>query len=253
MPKVREFASDADYKELIMREFDWTTLDFLNHLDDEISDTLVGVWSAFLEKDYPVQYITGVVEFYGRDFFVDASVLIPRPETEELVEVVLNRFDSGSTLRVLDIGTGSGAIAISLKLARPEWDVVASDISEAALRVARSNAEELDAKIKFVKSDVMDSVEGSFDIIVSNPPYIAESEADLMSANTKFEPQNALFADDEGLAIYKKIAKQTSSETIFLEFGFAQADAIRKIFAPRSVEILKDINGNDRMAIIDSE
>ncbi len=205
----------------------------------------------------PVQYITGKKEFYDHTFKVDPAVLIPRPETEELVEAVLKRFPRGAALTAADAGTGSGCIAISLGLERPEWRVTAIDVSAAALEIARENAARLGAaNITFVQSDLFAAVPGPFDIIVSNPPYIDHGVKDTLQVEVrKFEPPLALFAAERGLAVIRELAAQSAerlkpSGIIFCEIGYDQKEAVEKFFEDglwADVTFLKDISGHDRI------
>lgn len=209
----------------------------------------------------PVQYCVGSEEFYGRSFIVDESVLIPRPETEELVLGTINRLDklfNKQTLKLADIGTGSGAIAISMKLECPELSVVATDLSEKALMTAQKNAEILAATIDFRLGDLTSPLVGErFDIILSNPPYIAFDEAKEMSSIVlEHEPHSALFAEEEGLILYRKLAEQLPAivnkpALIGLEIGYTQGEQVAKFFKnsfPQStISIEKDINGRPRM------
>lgn len=205
----------------------------------------------------PVQYITGKKEFYDHTFKVDPAVLIPRPETEELVEAVLKRFPRGAALTAADAGTGSGCIAISLGLERPEWRVTAIDVSAAALEIARENAARLGAaNISFVQSDLFAAVPGPFDIIVSNPPYIDHGVKDTLQVEVrKFEPPLALFAAERGLAVIRELAAQSAerlkpSGIIFCEIGYDQKEAVEKFFEVdpwTEVTFLKDISGHDRI------
>ncbi|MGG2109306.1 peptide chain release factor N(5)-glutamine methyltransferase [Lysinibacillus pakistanensis] len=209
----------------------------------------------------PVQYCVGSEEFYGRSFIVDESVLIPRPETEELVLGTINRLDklfNKQTLKLADIGTGSGAIAISIKLECPELSVVATDLSEKALMTAQKNAENLAATIDFRLGDLTAPLVGErFDIILSNPPYIAFNEAKEMSSIVlEHEPHSALFAEEEGLILYRKLAEQLPAivnkpALIGLEIGYTQGEQVAKFFKnsfPQSIiSIEKDINGRPRM------
>lgn len=206
----------------------------------------------------PVHYITGKKEFYNHTFKVDPAVLIPRPETEEMVEAVLKQFPRGAALAVADAGTGSGCIAISLGLERPEWRLTAIDLSTDALEIARENAARLGAaNISFVQSDLFTGVSGAFDLIISNPPYIDYGVKDTLQVEVaKFEPPVALFAAERGLAVIRGLIAQSaerlrSSGVIFCEIGYDQKEAVKKFFEDgpwADVTFLKDISGHDRIA-----
>lgn len=218
-----------------------------------------------LANHLPPQYLLGYEEFYGHHFKVTKDTLIPRPETEELVAAVLNSKNAVGKLSpeitvVADIGCGTGAIAISLKLDRPNWQVLATDISPLALAVAKENADKLKAPLQFFQGDVLTPlIERGIkvDLLVSNPPYIAQSEWELMDESVRtYEPKLALFADHEGLAIYEKIAQQApqilkAEGEIFLEIGFAQGKVLQKLFQQafpsKKVTIQKDLAGQDRI------
>ena len=216
------------------------------------------------EKQEPLAYIVGGREFYGRWFHVRPGVLIPRQETEILVELALQELDRLETERnledydaihVLDIGAGSGAIAITLKLERPEVEVTAIDVSLMALSASRENAENLDANVRFIASDLFSKLEEyQFDLIVSNPPYIGESES-LPSEVADFEPAVALFAGPTGLELFERMArdagpKLTAEGRIMVEVGYRQADRVKSIFESlgwRHVMSRDDLSGVERV------
>lgn len=218
---------------------------------------------AFLEEklnqNYPVQYLIGDVEFYGNKIIVNESVLIPRFETELLVENTIKhiRERKVNNPKVLDIGTGSGCIAIAVAK-ETETNVTAIDISEKALEVAKNNAKINNVDINFIKKDILnDIIEGNYDFIISNPPYIMYG--DIIDPKTKYEPQNALFADNNGLIFYEEIIKKSKGHlnkngVLAFEIGMNQADAIKK-FAKKSypnsiIEVKKDYLDRDRMIFI---
>lgn len=217
----------------------------------------------------PIQYLIGYEEFYGRKFLVNPNVLIPRPETEELVfgilERVKKRFNVGgvengvSRLDCVDIGTGSGAIAVTLKLEMPELNVTATDISVGALVVAENNAKRLGAEIRFVEGDLLTPFVGKerFDIIVSNPPYIPLADRkDLSDVVKDHEPESALFGGLDGLVLYRKMIGQLpkvikEKALIGFEIGYDQGVAVSNLlkeqFPLAEIEVVQDINGKDRM------
>lgn len=213
---------------------------------------------SFLEErkqNKPLAYIVGNQEFYGYTFVVNQDVLIPRPETEELVCLVKNNISRNE--KVLDIGTGSGAIAIVLAK-ETNAVVTAVDISKKALKVAKENAKRLDAKVNFVCSDLFENLDGQvFDIIVSNPPYISENEYENLEKDVKdFEPKLALVANDNGFEIYERIISQAKNHLsengkIFFEIGFSQAEKIKKLLEKdfENIKIFKDLEGKDRMVM----
>ncbi|GAX06210.1 N5-glutamine S-adenosyl-L-methionine-dependent methyltransferase [Secundilactobacillus pentosiphilus] len=208
----------------------------------------------------PPQYIVGTAPFYGERFVVNENVLIPRQETEELVEWVLFA-NPQPDLSVLDVGTGSGAIGLTLKKQRPDWQVTLSDLSADALGVARENAARLKAAVTVVQGDLLTPVAGAeFDLIVSNPPYISHAEEGEMDPDVLVsEPAMALFADHQGLAIYERLADQLKqrkviTKQVFLEIGFHQGQAVRQIFEERfpsaMITVRQDMAGHDRMVQI---
>ncbi|KGX87260.1 peptide chain release factor N(5)-glutamine methyltransferase [Pontibacillus marinus] len=225
-------------------------------------------WSQFqkdiekhAETGVPVQHLIGSEEFFGRTFNVNNHVLIPRPETEELVLGVINRLrQKERPLRGVDIGTGSGIIAITLALEIEGLSTHATDLSIDALNVARENARQLDADVHFSRGDFLESLmehNEKMDLIVSNPPYIPERDREsLEDVVEKYDPDMALFADDNGLAAYKKIMKQVpqvanEGALLAFEIGHDQGEAVSNIIKdtyPQSEpQVEKDINGKDRM------
>lgn len=210
----------------------------------------------------PHQQILGKAEFYGFDFTVTEDVLVPRPETEELLELAIEKIKTSpkkdkNPLKILDIGTGSGVIPIVLKKYFPEAAVSAIDFSEKALQVAQKNAEHHDVKINFIHTDYLNTkITEDFDVIISNPPYIAQSEKPEIADSVKnFEPEMALFSPTENaLIFYEKIAADCKTNLsdggmVFLEInqklGAETRDLFHNILA--EVELVKDISGNDRM------
>lgn len=220
------------------------------------------ILDSFIEKlkiHMPIQYILGKTEFYGLEFIVNQSVLIPRPETEELVEWILNSVHDNSNLKLLDIGTGSGCIAISLKNSLPKSQVNAFDISEEALLIAQKNAELNNLKINFEQVDILKNLNlnEKWDVIVSNPPYIPENEKIEISQNVlDFEPHLALFVPEiDPLLFYKKIADfgkahLNENGSLFFEIHYTKANQIIELLKSLGyfeIELRKDIYKNDRM------
>lgn len=237
--------------------------DFIFAIQQEITpDEKEFVESIYkqLAAHVPAQYIIGLAEFYGMELKVDERVLIPRPETEELVELILTE-NPKPNLSVLDIGTGSGAIALALAKNRPDWLVTASDISPDALNLASENASLQDLKISFKKSDCFAEIAENYDIIVSNPPYISRADEAEVGLNVLHsEPHLALFAEEDGLAIYRKIAEDAKNHLreggkIYLEIGYKQGHSVpalfRKYLPEKRVRTLKDRFGQDRMVVVD--
>ena len=203
----------------------------------------------------PIAYIVGKREFFGLDFAVSDAVLIPRPDTELLVELALARLPAQG--RVLDMGTGSGAIAVSLAHARPDAHVSALDVSEAALTVARSNAAANKAVVNFVHSDWFSAVEGQqFDLIVSNPPYIAAGDEHLAQGDLRFEPVGALTDHADGLSALRTIVSGASAHLmpgswLFMEHGYDQAAQVRELLASAGyteAQSWRDLAGIERVS-----
>ena len=237
--------------------------DFVFALQQEVT----GEEKEFVEEIYtklanhiPAQYIIGHAEFFGMQLKVDERVLIPRPETEELVELILAE-NLKDNLKVLDIGTGSGAIALALAKNRPDWSVTAADISQDALDLSLENAKAQNLNLSFIKSDCFSEISAKYDIIVSNPPYISRADEVEVGLNVLHsEPHLALFADEDGLAIYRRIAEDSKDYLndggkIYLEIGYKQGQSVPALFMEnlpeKRVRTLKDQFGQDRMVVID--
>lgn len=251
----------ADVMLLLQGQFNWTQVELLTNYQKEMT---ADQWQQFknnVEKycqDWPVQYLLGYADFFGLRLKVTQATLIPRPETQDLVEWILQN-ESAERKSVLDLGTGSGAIGLALKSQRPKWQLTLSDLSPAALAVAKQNGQTLNLACQYLVSDVLAGVckEMKYDILVSNPPYIALDEVKYMDESVlKYEPHSALFAKNQGLAIYQKIALQapqhlTKHGKIYLEIGFKQANAVsaifKKLYPTAKVEVKQDLSGHDRM------
>jgi len=240
-------------------------IDLALNPDLTFSNEEIQLWNSILEqlkKEIPIQYLLGKTSFYGLDFEVNPAVLIPRPETEELVEWIISYnqiHKSTNPLRVLDIGTGSGCIAISLAKNIPNAQVFAIDVSETALAIAKKNAEINEVKVTFLEKNILetDDLEQQFDIIVSNPPYVRELEKQEIKKNVlDNEPHLALFVEDnDALLFYRKIAKLalknlSQNGQLFFEInqylGKEMIDLLEKM-GFKNIELRKDIYGNDRM------
>ncbi|HEY9576752.1 MAG TPA: peptide chain release factor N(5)-glutamine methyltransferase [Pseudobacillus sp.] len=212
----------------------------------------------------PIQHMIGKEQFYGRNFAVNGDVLIPRPETEELIWHTLERlsqhFNKEKELAMADIGTGSGAIAVTMKLERPQLTVYASDLSEKALQMAKQNSEELEADIRFLHGDLLAPFIESgikLDIILSNPPYIPLNDRkELSTVVIDHEPELALFGGEDGLDVYRRLCEQlpdvlNPQALVGFEIGAGQGKAVSALlqsaFPQAVVDVKNDINGKDRM------
>ena len=215
-----------------------------------------------LLRHEPIQYILGEADFYGFKFKVNGHVLIPRQETEELVYWILeDNLDTGKELNVLDIGTGTGCIPITLKIKRPNWKIEAIDISENALKIAQENASKYAVDVEFYVKNILDEVDGKviekYDVIVSNPPYIPKNETYLMPKQVvDFEPQNALFVQNEDpLIFYRKITKFAFQNLkkeglLYFETNEYNAKKVVKLIDKqgfRCADLKQDMSGKDRM------
>ena len=214
------------------------------------------------KEKFPVQYLLNEQNFYGRNFYVNKGVLIPRQDTEILVEESINiiKREKIEKPKILDIGSGSGVIGITMALEIPESKVIGVDISEIALEICEKNKEILKVEnIKFFKSDLFENVEYTkFDMIVSNPPYIPKREINIMSDDTLLhEPDEALFAENEGLYFYMEISRNRinylkNNGFLLFEIGYRQAESVKKIMeytGYKNINIIKDLQNNDRVII----
>ena len=262
--KLIEKGEEAESLSFVYRSLkNLSFTDFVFALQQEVTEED----KHFVEEIYtklaahiPAQYIIGHAEFFGMELKVDERVLIPRPETEELVDLILTE-NPEKNLKVLDIGTGSGAIALALAKNRADWSVTAADISQDALELASENAKSLDLEITFIKSECFSEISAKYDIIVSNPPYISREDQEEVGLNVLHsEPHLALFADEDGLAIYRRIAEDSKDYLndggkIYLEIGYKQGQSVPALFMEnlpeKRVRTLKDQFGQDRMVVID--
>jgi release factor glutamine methyltransferase len=216
------------------------------------------------ERGVPTQYVTGHQEFWGMDFIVTPAVLIPRPETEHVIETVLERARVGraaspaGSFRIVDVGTGSGCIALTLAKELPSAEVHATEISPAALEIARANAArlQLEARVQFHRTDLLQGLEpGAFDFVVSNPPYVGESEEDQVQLEVrKHEPRNAVFAGATGLEVIERLIPQAHESLepggwLVMEISGSIAERVRVLLAEwNEVEITNDLQGIPRVA-----
>ena len=251
---------------LLMYMLDESPQLFSNSFSEQLSQENEEKYFSLIEKhikeDVPLSHLVGFEYFYDRKYKVTKDVLSPRMETEELIYKVVDyvKTTKNNNLRILDLCTGSGIIAITLKKELDQFsiDVVASDISQEAIKIAKENAQFHDATIKFIQSDIFDNIDNKFDIIVSNPPYIDRKDEVTMQDNVlKYDPHLALFAEEEGMYFYRKIIEQANNYlndngVIFFEIGYDQKEKIIKLADMNgySAEVYKDITGRDRMAFL---
>ncbi|GAB6139433.1 peptide chain release factor N(5)-glutamine methyltransferase [Methylosoma difficile] len=214
---------------------------------------------AARQQGQPIAYLTGVREFWSREFFVNADVLIPRPETELLIELSLALIAPQQSVDLIDLGTGSGIIAITLALECPQARVCAVDASAAALAVAQANAVRLQAQhIQFYQSDWFTDVPaGRFDLVISNPPYIADHDHHLQQGDVRFEPNSALIAAEQGLSDLQQIADSARSRLktggyLLMEHGYDQQAAVQKLLtglAYQNIQTHTDLSGQPRVTV----
>ncbi|MWB96409.1 peptide chain release factor N(5)-glutamine methyltransferase [Flavobacterium sp. GA093] len=233
----------------------------LNH-ELIFTESDIKVWESLLvelKKEVPIQYLLGKTNFYGLDFEVNENVLIPRPETEELVEWIINENTSSKKIKILDIGTGSGCIAVSLAKNLPNAQVYAIDVSKKALETAKRNAESNEVEVFFLLQNILETedLKEQFDIIVSNPPYVRNLEKEEIKKNVlDYEPHLALFVEDhDALVFYRKIAELAQKNLqkkgqLYFEINQYLGEEMKDLLQNmnfKNIELKKDIYGNDRM------
>lgn len=252
---------------LLMYMLDENSQQFTNNISEQISKEKEELYFSLIDKhieeNMPLSHLAGFEYFYDRKFKVTEDVLSPRMETEELIYKVIEYIKSinKNNIKILDLCTGSGIIGITLRkeLESKSLKVVASDISEEALKVAKENAIMNEAEVKFIQSDIFENINEKFDIIVSNPPYIAYSDKITMEDNVlNYDPHLALFAEEDGMYFYREIVENSKEYLnkdgmIFFEIGYDQREKILKLANENEfkAEVYKDINGRDRMAILE--
>ncbi len=232
------------------------------HSEEELSKEHSAHFKKLLAKrktGAPIAYLVGHQEFWSLDFLVNESVLIPRPETELLVETVLARFPADKNIQLLDLGTGSGAIAIAIAHEKSAWEILATDQSADSLNLAKENASRLNVNnVQFILSDWFSKVpEKKFDAIISNPPYVAEGDVHLLKGDVRFEPQDALVSGQDGLSDIRLIVSQarnylTQYGMLAIEHGFDQASDVRDVFKAshyHEIKSVKDLSGVERVCI----
>jgi release factor glutamine methyltransferase len=260
-PHLRDTATrDAELLLLNQLGIDRTQL-FINPDKELTEEEEFFFWQSVHRRagNEPIQYIIGKQEFYGLDFSVTPAVLIPRPETEHLVEAVLQALPREEFLQILDVGTGSGIIAVTLALNLPHAEITAVDISADAIAVARRNAEvhKVTKRIQFVESDLLANVStGPFDAIVSNPPYVSETDRETLHPQVRdHEPTTALFAGETGLDIYRRLIPDAHNALkpnglLALEIGQGQQEAIAALLETwHNVSFINDLQGIARVAL----
>lgn len=233
---------------------------FLNYSKEVVNEELLlGLFKEYLYNDVPVQYLIGYTYFYGLKIKVNEDVLIPRFDSEILIETVLKNIDLNKHFDILEMGTGSGALAVALKKHLPNANIDATDISCKSLKVALENSQDHNVDINFFTSDLFDNVSKKYDVFISNPPYISYNE--ILSDEVLKEPHLALFASNNGLYFYEEILKAVKKHLnekflIVFEIGFKQAKQIKHLvrkYLNLEAEVIKDLQGLDRVILIKEE
>lgn len=260
----KQFVHSTHAKMILADLLGVNSLELLNYLKQKVEEEIVNNYKQrinALKEKKPIQYVIGNVNFYGNQFKVNENVLIPRFETEELVENTLNYIEEifpSNNLKVIDLGTGSGCIGITLKKKNSLLDVTLLDISKEALEVAKENATNLQTEVTLIQNDMLENLIDKYDVIISNPPYIKENE-EIEEIVKNNEPHLALYAGIDGLDCYKKILKEAPNHIndkflIALEIGESQKEDIirlaEEIFPNAVMDSKKDLQGRDRMIFI---
>lgn len=263
--KAYQFIHKDEARLLLSILMNYDTLELNLHLSDKVDSEIEKKFKdavILLKQGKPLQYVLSNAPFYGYDFYVNKNVLIPRFDTEILVEeankLITNKFTNA---KLLDLCTGSGCIGITLKLLNEGLDVTLSDISKEALEVAKINTEKYNLDIEIIESDIFSNINDKYDIITCNPPYISKEE-EIMDLVKNNEPHLALYAEDDGLFYYKKIFNEIKSYLnehylLFFELNSEKSKEIYDIanncFNGDKITIKKDLNGLDRVLIIESD
>ena len=262
----KKYVHSHEAKMLLSSILGYDSLELLNYLDVIVDDEQVDKYKRMIDarvNNYPLQYILGDVIFHGYKFIINENVLIPRFETEELVEKVLEfiKYKFKDCKKVIDLGCGSGVIGITLAKKNSNLEVICLDISDEALLVAEENNKILDANVKVIKGDMLEGINDKFDLIISNPPYIKTNE-EIEEIVKNNEPSIALYGGDDGLIYYRKIlskAKDVVNDRFLIAFeiGSTQADEIKNIAIEHlnniKIEVLKDLSEKDRIMLIYSD
>lgn len=265
LPYYDEMEAESFFYLILENQHHLKRIDLALDTNKELTVPEISIWNSILEKlkkQIPIQYILGSTHFYGSEFFVDENVLIPRPETEELVDWIVklnSKLSKKKNLKILDIGTGSGCIAVSLAKHILNSEVFAVDVSEMALEVAKKNAKLNNVSVTFIKKNILEtnSLDQKFDIIVSNPPYVRNLEKAEIKGNVlDNEPHLALFvSDNDPLIFYKKIGELAVSNLnpngqLFFEINQYLGNETQNLLGSiglKNIELRKDIYDNDRM------
>jgi len=262
---AKQYVHSEHAKILLASLLEKNSLELLNCLEETVDEEIESTYKQAvqaLKEGKPLQYVLGKTSFYGREFIVNENVLIPRFETEQLVEETIKLIKENFKLpiNILDIGTGSGNIGITLKKELDNINVTMIDISREALDVAEQNKNNLQADVTLIESDLFNNINNKYDVIISNPPYIKKEE-EIEQIVKDNEPHLALYAENNGLACYEKILSNcgkyiNKNALIAFEIGFKQANEITNIakkYLNCEVEVVKDLNGYDRFIFIQTK